>query len=113
MNLKDGWNASSHNLNYQPEVSTFQCRVLYFEIRELNLQVLAQSRENSAVTCEVLPSGADLAAPLSSQSYVKHEFIGLQNCPDGKHPDTRIKDFRALLDNTHNAMHHVAISSGT
>jgi hypothetical protein len=65
MNLKDGWNASSHNLNYLPQVSTFQRRIRCFEIRELNLQALAQCRENSAFTCQVLSFSADLAAPLN------------------------------------------------
>jgi len=64
-NLKDGWNASNHNLNYPPQVITFQHRILCFEIRELNLQALAQRGENSTAACKVLPSGADLAAPLS------------------------------------------------
>jgi hypothetical protein len=48
MNLKDGWNASYHNLNYLPQVITFQRRILCFEVRELNIQALAQRRENSA-----------------------------------------------------------------
>jgi hypothetical protein len=42
MNLKDGWNASNHNLNYLPQEITFQCRIVCFKIRELNLQALAQ-----------------------------------------------------------------------
>jgi len=112
-NLNDGWNASNHNLNYLPQVITFQRRILYFKIRELNLQALTQRRENSAAACEVLPSGADLAAPLGSQSYAKPEFVGPQNRRDGKHPDAMIKDFRALLDNTQDATHRVAIYSGT
>jgi len=66
-NLKDGWNASNHNLNYLPQVITFQRRILCFEITEFNLQPLAQRRKNSAATCKVLPSGAELANPLSSQ----------------------------------------------
>ena len=37
-NLKDDWNASNRNLNYLPQVITFQHRILCFEIRELNLQ---------------------------------------------------------------------------
>jgi len=61
--LKDSWNASNHNLNYLPQVITFHCPILCFEIRELNLQALAQHRENSVAACKVLPSGADLAAP--------------------------------------------------
>jgi len=113
MNLKDGWNASNHNLNYLPQVITFQRRIIYFEIRELNLQVLGQHRENSAAACKVLPSGADLAAPQSPQSYAKPEFMGPQNRRDGKHPDAMIKDFRALLDNTQDATHRAAIFSGT
>jgi hypothetical protein len=112
-NLKDGWNASNHNFNYLPQVITFQRGILYLEIRELNLQALAQRRENSAATCKVLPAGADLAAPLSSQSYAKPEFMGPQNCRDGKHPDARIKDFRALLHNTPDATHLVTIYNGT
>jgi hypothetical protein len=36
-NLKDGWNASNHNLNYLPQVITFQRHILCFKIRELNL----------------------------------------------------------------------------
>jgi hypothetical protein len=113
MNLKDGWNASNHNLNYLPQVITFQSRILCCEIRELNLQALAQRRENSAATCKVLPTGADLAAALSSQSYAKPEFMGPQNCRDGKHPDAMIKHFRALLDNTQDATHRVTIYNGT
>jgi hypothetical protein len=145
-NLKDDWNASNHNLNYLPQVITFQRRILCFEIRELNLpalsqrwensaaackvfpsgadlaaplssqsniQALAQRWETSASACKVFPSGADLAAPLSSQSYAKPEFMGPQNCLDGKHPDAMIKDFRALLDNTEDATHRAAIYSGT
>jgi len=112
-NLKDGWNASNHNLNYLPQVITFQRRILCFEIRELNLQALTQCWENSAAACEVFPSGADLAATLSSQSYAKAKFMGPQNRRDGKHHDAMIKDFRALLGNTQDATHHVAIYSGT
>jgi hypothetical protein len=83
------------------------------EIRELNLQALAQRWENSAAACKVFPSSADLAAPLSSQSYVKPKFMGPQNRCDGKHPDAMIKDFRALLNNTQDATHCPAIYSGT
>jgi hypothetical protein len=99
-NLKDSWNASNNNLNYLPQVITFQHRILCFEIRELNLQSLAQHRENSAAACNILLSGADLAALLSPQSYAKPEFMGPQNRCDGRHPDAMIKDFSALLDNT-------------
>jgi len=94
-NLKDSWNTSNHNLNYLPQVITFQRRILCFKVRELNLQSLAQLRENSAAACKVLPFGADLAAPLGSQSYAKPEFMRPQNRRDGKHPDTMIKNFRA------------------
>ena len=93
--LKDGWNASNHNLNYLPQVITFQRRILCFEVRELNLHALAQCSETSAAACKVLPSGADLAAPLSPQTYAQPQFMGLQNRCDGKHPDTMIQDFRA------------------
>jgi hypothetical protein len=75
-NLKDSRNASNHNLNYPPQVITLHRRILCFEMRELNVQTLAQRRENGAATCKVLPSGTDLAAPLSSQSYAKPEFLG-------------------------------------
>jgi len=112
-NLKDGWNASNHNLHYLPQVITFQRRIVCFEVRELNLQPLAQRWENSAAACKVLPSSADLAAPLSPQSYAKPEFMGPQNRRDGNHPAAMIKDFRALLNNTQDATHRVAIYSGT
>jgi len=67
-NLKNSWNASNYNFNYLPQVITFQRCILCFRIRELNLQALTQRRKNSAAACKVLPSGADLAAPLGSQS---------------------------------------------
>jgi len=70
-NLKDGWNTSNHNPNYMPQVITFQHRILCFEIRDFNLQALTQRQENSAAACKVFPSGANLAAPLSPQSYAK------------------------------------------
>jgi len=111
-NLKDGWNSSNHNRNSLPQVITFQRRILCFEIREPNLQALAQRRENSAATCKVLPSGADLAAPLSSLSYANPEFMGPQNRRDGKHPDAMIKDFRGLLDFRQDATHSVTIYNG-
>jgi len=113
INLKDGWNASNHNLNYQPQGIAFQRRILCFEIREFNIEALAQCRENSAAACKVLPSGADLAAPQSPQSYSKPEFMGPQNRRAGKHPDAMIKYFRALLNPTQDATHRAAIYSGT
>jgi hypothetical protein len=69
MNLKDGWNASNHNVNCLPQVITFQRRNLCFKIRVLNLQAIAQRWESSPTACEVLPSGADLADLLSPLSY--------------------------------------------
>ena len=98
-NLKNSWNASNHNLNYMPQVITFERCILCFEMSERNLQGLAQRRGNCTATCKVLPSGADRAAPLSSQSYVKPEFMGSHICHDGKHPDAMIKDVRVSLDN--------------
>jgi len=112
-NLKDGWNASNHNLNSLPQVINFQRRILCLEITELNLQALTQRWENSAAACKVLSSGADLAAPLSSQSYAKPKFMGPQNYCDGKHPDAMIKDSTALLDSTQDSMQRVAIYSST
>jgi len=112
-NLKDDWNASNHNLNYLPQVITFQRRILCFEIRDLNLQGLAQRRENCTAAGKVLPAGADLAAPQSPQSYAMPEFMGPQNRRDGKHPNAIIKDFRALLDNMQDATHRGAIYSVT
>jgi hypothetical protein len=82
-------------------------------VRELNLQALARRRVNSAAACTFRPSGADLAATQSPQSYAKPELMGPQNCRNGKHPDAIIKDFRVLLDNTKDTKHHVAIYSGT
>ena len=74
-NLKDGWNTSNPNLNYLPQVITFQCYILCFEIRELNLQALPQRQENSAAACKLLPSGADLVSCLGPQSYAKPELM--------------------------------------
>jgi len=107
----DGWNPSNHNLNDLPQVITFECRILCFGISQLNLHALAQRHENSPAACNVLPSGTDLAAPLSSQSYAKSKFIGPQNYCDGKHPEVITKDFQALHDNTQDATHSVAIYS--
>jgi len=39
--------------------------------------------------------------------------MGPQNLCDGKHPEAIVKHFRVLLDNTQDAMHCVAIYSGT
>jgi len=82
-------------------------------MRKLYLQALIERWENSAAAWKVLPSGADLAAPLSPESYVKPQSMGPQNRRDGKHHDSMIKDFRALLDNTHDATHREAIYSST
>jgi len=41
------------------------------------------------------------------------EFMEPQNRHDGKHPDAIIKDFRALVNNTQDPMHHAAIYCGT
>ena len=112
-NLKDCWNASNHNLNYLPQVITFQRRILCFEIRELKLHTLAQCWGNSAAASKVFPSGPDQPAILSSQSYMKPEFMGPQNRRDEKHPDVMINESRALLDNTKDETHRAALYSGT
>ena len=44
---------------------------------------------------------------------MKPEFIAPQNRQNGKHPDTMMKDFRALLDNTQDATHHMKMYNGT
>ena len=64
-NLKDGWYASNHNLDYLPQVITFLSRLLGCEVRAVNLQALAQRREDCAATSKVLPAGRGLAGPLS------------------------------------------------
>jgi len=63
MNLTDGCNASNPNFNYLPWVMTFQCHILGLEIRELNLQALAQHWGKRPAACTVFSSGAELAAP--------------------------------------------------
>jgi len=93
-NLKDGWNASNHNLNYLPQVVTCQHRILCFKVWEHNLQAVTQRWENRAAPCNVLPSGVDLPAPLSPQSYPKPRFIWPHICCDGQHPDAMAKDLR-------------------
>jgi len=95
------------------QVITFQRRIICVEIREFNLQALAQRRENSAATSQVLPSDTDLAAPLRSQSYAKPKCIGPRNCRNGKYPETMIQDFRAVLDNPQDATHRVSIYRST
>jgi len=100
LNRKDGWNASNHNLNYLPQVITFLRRILCVKIGEVNIQALTQRRESSAAACNVLPSGADVAAPQSPHSYAKPKFMWPQICRDRKHPDAMIQDFRASLHNT-------------
>jgi len=107
--LMDGWNDCNHNLNYLPQVITFQHHILYFQNREVILTARAERRENSAAASKVFPSGAGLAAPLGSQSYAKHKVVRPQNRRDGKHHDTMIKDFSALLNNMQGAMHRMAI----
>jgi hypothetical protein len=82
------------------------------ETKQLNLYTFAQHRENSSAACKVLPSGADLAAPLGSQSSVKPEIMVPQSRRDGKHPDAIIKVFKALLDNTQDSSKRMAIFSG-
>jgi len=94
-NIKDGWNTSNHNPNNLPQVIAIQRCILCFGISGLNLQALAEHGENSAATCKVVCSGADLTAPLSSESYAKPEFRWPRNRRDEKHPDTMIKDSRA------------------
>jgi len=111
--LKDGWNSSNHNLNFLPQVITFQSRICCFEIREVNSGTLAQHRENIAATCKVLPTGVDLAAPRSSQLYAKYKFMQPCNRRDGMDPDAMINDFRALLFNTQDTAHRVTIYNGT
>jgi hypothetical protein len=68
---------------------------------------------NRAAPSKVLPSGADLAATLSPQSYAKHEFISPQNRHDGKHPNGTIKNVTVLLNNTQDPTHRMAMYSGT
>jgi len=58
-NLKDGWNTFNHNLNYLPQLISFQRCIRCFKIRELKLKAITQLRENSDTACNVLPSGAD------------------------------------------------------
>jgi hypothetical protein len=111
--LKDGWNASNHNLNYLPQDITFHHPILCIRIREFKLRALTLDSENSTAKCKVLPSGANLAALLCSLSYAKPEFMGPQNRCDGNHPDTIIKDFRALINNIQDPPHCMAIYSGT
>jgi len=113
MNLKDGWNASNHNLNYLPQVITSQRRILGFDIRELYRQALATRWESSTAPCNVLRSSVVQVAPLSSQSYTKPKFIGLQIHHDGEHSNAVIKDFRALLDNVQDSAYRMALLSGT
>ena len=113
MYWKDSWIASNYKLNDLWRVMTIQHRILSFEVTVLNLQALAQSREIIAAGCQVLPSSPDQAAPLRPPSYVKPKFMGPHNRYNGKHSDAIINIIRALFHNTQDAMHCMAICSGT
>ena len=112
-NLNDGWNASNHNLNYLLQVITFQLA------SSASKSESSISKPSLSIGRTALPHALSSIPvliwlpPLSPQSYAKPEFMRTQNCHDGKHPDAMIKDFRALLDNTQDATHRVAIYSGT
>jgi hypothetical protein len=82
-------------------------------IRELNLKALAQRQENSTARCKVLPSAADLPAPLSSQAYVKPKLMGPHHGRDGMHPANMIKDLRAFIDNMQDATHRLTLYNST
>jgi hypothetical protein len=58
-------------------------------------------------------SGADLAAPLTSQSHAKPEYRGPSNNHDEMHPDSIIEDFKALHNNTEDETNGVVIYSST
>jgi len=64
-NLKDRRNASNHNLNYLPDVSTILLCIRGFEIRELNIQRLHPRLENRTGAWIVL---CVVATRLSPQS---------------------------------------------
>jgi hypothetical protein len=107
------WNAFNHILHYLPQVIAFQRRILCFDIRELNLESLTQRQMISATSRKVLSSASDLTVPLSLQPYAKPDFMGPQNSHDEKYPNTMVKDYRALLNNTGDVMHCVVIYRGT
>jgi hypothetical protein len=65
-NLNDYWHAPHQIYDYFLQVITFQHRILYIEIRELNLQSLAQHWENSTGGWQLHAAGPDLAAPPES-----------------------------------------------
>jgi len=92
-NFKDAFNTSNHNLNYLPQVITVQRHIHCIKVREQNLQVLTQGRENSIAACKVLTSSANLDAALSPQSYAQPVIMRPQNCHDGNHPGAMINDF--------------------
>jgi hypothetical protein len=109
MNPKNCWNPFNQNLKCLPQVITFQRPIVYFGARDLNLQALGQHRKNGSGAFNVPLSGTDVPNLLGSQSFAKPIFMGPQDRRDGKHPDSMIKDFRALLNNTQDTTHHVAI----
>ena len=83
-NLKDALNASNLNLNYLQQVITFQCHILCIRPRELNLQALAQRRQNSATAYNVLHSCADLVAPRGLQVIFEEQIHGAPKPPEWK-----------------------------
>ena len=112
-NLKEGWNTSNHNFNYLPHVITSQSRIPSFLMRLHNLQAISQCQEDGAAACKVLSCSADEVFSLSLKSYAKPESMGLHNHSDGQHLDIMINDFRALLENMQDAIHHLAILNAT
>lgn len=91
---------------------TYQSRILCFEITQLNHPALPLHQGPSAVPCEVLPSGAGVAALPGCESYTRAEFMGIQNCRNGKHLDAKINNFRVLLSTTQDTTHRIAWYNG-
>jgi len=113
MNLKDGLERLQSQT--QLPATSNHLSASHSQFRNKRAQTLSLHSVFGEQRCclQVFPSGGDLAAHLSLQSYAKPELIGPQNHPGGKHPDAMIKDFGALLANTQDATHHVALYSGT
>lgn len=82
-------------------------------MRKLTLQALAQPRENSGATSKFLSFNANLAAPLSWQSYELPRYIELQSRHDENHPNAIIQHFKTLLDIMQDSINRLATFRST
>ena len=140
-NMKDGWNASNHNLDYLPQIFAFHRRVLCFEIRSLNLRSVERLRKDSDSDNNPWQIETTIPDPSSARQN-PHSAEGLRTDSgnhrantatitgpssasplftqpmlispqnDSKTPDGQMKHFGALVDST-DVVQRSALLNGT